>query len=146
MDSEQKPGPATERSPRQITRAPVLKGDPLTERAGSAGRGAPAPKELQPQICGHTFFAPPTALLEGGLDLGADVEDLSEPRNRRPSPSALILLVPLAVSLYGTPFLMLFTAAGILIASPGALRDPLKGAEPRSYTISREKELRIALA
>ena len=44
----------------------------------------PAPKELQPQICGHAFFAPPTALLEGGLDLEADVEDLSEPRNRRP--------------------------------------------------------------
>jgi hypothetical protein len=41
---------------------------------------------------------------------------------------------------------MLFTAAGILIASPGALRNALKGAEPRSYTISREKELRIALA
>jgi hypothetical protein len=79
------------------------------------------------------------------LDLGADVEDLSEPRNRRLSPSVLVL-VPLAVSLVWDPlFDVVHRRRGVLVASPGALRDSLKGAEPRSYSIDTLGYVRMAL-
>ena len=62
-------------------------------------RGPGTQRATAPNMRAHVLRSP---RLEGGLDLGADVEDLPEPRNRRPSPSVLVL-VPLAVSLVWDP-------------------------------------------